>query len=160
MVCHISLESSQQGLQLCFKPHFNRSFSQNLMGFQSCGSPNFGNFKTPSLGIPKQNDIWVQGLWPGTKNTIRGMVASLKLRCGESCESVFARGSSMHQKCSYYALNNLLFSLCKFVWIIDSLVTCLSPHPRALASPSTPEMLWTKEHTPTPYPSIVFTLDS
>jgi hypothetical protein len=32
---------------------------------------------------------------------------------GESCESVFAHGSSVHQKCSNYALTNLLFGLCK-----------------------------------------------
>jgi hypothetical protein len=32
---------------------------------------------------------------------------------GESYEFVFARGSSMHQKCSNYALTNSLFGLCK-----------------------------------------------
>jgi hypothetical protein len=32
---------------------------------------------------------------------------------GESCESVFAHGLSVHQKCSNYALINLLFGLCK-----------------------------------------------
>ncbi len=76
---------------------------------------------------------------------------------GESCESVFVRGSSMHQKCSNYALTNLLFGLCKSVKVIDLLVTLPSPYPRALTRPSTPEVLRTKECAPTPYPSVVFT---
>jgi predicted secreted protein len=68
------LKSSQQRLQHCFRPHFNRRFSQEVMGFQSGGSPNFGNFRTFELRVPKQNDIWVQPLWLDTKNTIRGRV--------------------------------------------------------------------------------------
>jgi hypothetical protein len=44
----------------------------------------------------------------------------------ESCESVFTRDSSMHQKCSNFALTNLLFGLCKFMWIIELLVIHLS----------------------------------
>ncbi len=35
--------------------------------------------------------------------------------------------ASMYQKCSNYALTNLLFSLCRLVWIIDLLVTHLNP---------------------------------
>jgi len=53
------LESFQQGLQLCFKPHLNLRFTQEVMAFQSGGSPNFGNFGIPNLGISKQNDIWM-----------------------------------------------------------------------------------------------------
>jgi hypothetical protein len=41
--------------------------------------------------------------------------------------------------------------------MIDSLVTCPSPHFGALAHPSTPEVLRARERTPTLYPSIVFT---
>ncbi len=51
----------------------------------------------------------------------------------------------------------MLFGLCKFVWIIDLLVTRPNPHLRALARLFIPEVLWTKERTPTPYPSIDFT---
>ncbi len=47
--------------------------------------------------------------------------------CGESYKSVFARGSSVHQKCSNFALTNLLFGLCKSVWIIKQLIIHLSP---------------------------------
>jgi hypothetical protein len=35
------------GLQLWFRPHFNRRFAHKVMGPQSLGSLNFGNFETP-----------------------------------------------------------------------------------------------------------------
>jgi len=34
----------------------------------------------------------------------------------------------MHQKCSNYALTNLLFGLCKSMWIIDPIFLHLNPH--------------------------------
>jgi len=76
---------------------------------------------------------------------------------GESYEYIFTPGLFVHQKCSNYALTNLLFGLRKFVGIIDPLVTCCNPHPKAPTCPSTPKMLQAKERAPTPYPSIVFT---
>jgi hypothetical protein len=75
---------------------------------------------------------------------------------GESCESVFARGSSVHQKWSTYALTNLLFGLCRFVWVTKLLINLLSPYPRALARPSTPEVLLMREHASIPSPFDVF----
>jgi hypothetical protein len=64
-----------------------------------------------------------------------------------SCEFVCARDLSVHQKCSNYALTNL-FGLCRFVWIIDPLITHPSPHPRAPACPSTPKVMQAREHIP------------
>jgi hypothetical protein len=46
---------------------------------------------------------------------------------GESSEFMFAHGSSMHQKCSCYALTNLLFGLCRSMWVIYLLVILFSP---------------------------------
>jgi hypothetical protein len=63
----------------------------------------------------------------------------------------------VHQKCSNYTLTNLFFGLCKFVWIIDSLVAHLSPHLGILACPSTPKVLRARRSTPTPCPFAVFT---
>jgi hypothetical protein len=60
---------------------------------------------------------------------------------------VYAHDLSVQQKCSNHALSNLLFSLCKFLWIIDSLVVCPRPHFETLACPCTPKLLQTKEHT-------------
>ncbi len=74
VACDILLESFGQELQLCFRPHFNRRSAQKIMGFHNHKSPNFENFRTPNLGVPGQNDIWVQAPWPSIKNTIRGKV--------------------------------------------------------------------------------------
>jgi hypothetical protein len=59
-------------LQLCFRPCYNRKSTQELMGPQRGENLNFGNFKTYDLGVPRQNDIWVQPPWPVTGNTMRG----------------------------------------------------------------------------------------
>jgi len=45
-------------------------------------------------------------------------VGFLNFGYGESCEFVYACGSSMHQKCLNYALTNLLFGLCKVYQIM------------------------------------------
>jgi hypothetical protein len=79
---------------------------------------------------------------------------------GESCESMFGHGLSAHQKCSNYAVTNLLFSLCRFVGIIDPFVIPPNPHLEALACPSSPKVLRAKEHAPTPCFSVGFSLDS
>jgi hypothetical protein len=65
--------------------------------------------------------------------------------------------SSVHQKCSNYALTNLLFGLCRSMWVIELLVTFPSPHPRVPTRPSTPKVLRAREHTLIPYPFVVFT---
>ncbi len=40
----MSFESSQRGLQICFKPHFNYKCIKEVIGIQSGGSLNFENF--------------------------------------------------------------------------------------------------------------------
>jgi hypothetical protein len=81
----------------------------------------------------------------------------LNLGRGESYESEFARGSSYHQKCSNYALTNLLFGLCRSVWD-----WCLSPFlvliPELQHAPLPFKVLQAREHAPTLCPSIIFTL--
>ncbi len=78
--------------------------------------------------------------------------------CGESCESVVAHGLFVHQNCSNYALTNLLFSLCRSVWVIDLLVILLNPHLETSSHLSTPKVFWAKEHATIFYPSVIFTL--
>jgi hypothetical protein len=46
--CYILLEMSLQELQLCFRLHLNQRFAHKIMGLQSCESPNFKNFGTPT----------------------------------------------------------------------------------------------------------------
>jgi hypothetical protein len=76
VACHIMLESSWSRLRLCFKSHLNQRFPQEIIGLQSCESPNFKNFGTPNLGIPGQNDIWVLAPWLGIENIIKGKVVA------------------------------------------------------------------------------------
>ncbi len=153
---HIVGKRSRQRLQLCLRPHFNQRYTQEVIGLQNHGSSNFKNFGTPNLKVVGQNDIWVQAPWLGIENTIRG-----KLMASPKSKPWWilwvAHGLSMHQKCSNYALTNLLFGLCRSVWIIDLLIICPNPHTKALACPFTSKMLRAKEYTPTPYPFIVFT---
>ncbi len=127
---------------------------KKVMGLPSRKSPNFWEFRDSQLGSCKIK--WHLGatLWLLINNIIRGKPPSLGR--SESCEFVYVRGSSMHQKCSNYALTNLLFSLCRSMWIVGSLVTRCNPHPKAITHPSYPtKMLWVKEHPSTPS-SIIF----
>jgi len=139
---------------------------QSKVYTQSYGPPKlresqFREFRDSNLGVLGQNDIWVLAPWLGTKNTIRGRWwLPLSLGHDESCDSVFARGSFMHQKCFDYALINLLFGLCRSVWIIELLVTRLSPHLGALAHLSTPKVLQTRERVSILYPSTIVILNS
>ncbi len=132
------------------------------MGLQNSESPNLGNFG--NLGVPRQNDIWVLVLWPGTNNTIKGkVVASPKFRLWWVLWVLWVCACMwlvFAPKLPSYALTNLLFGLWRSVWVIDLLVTLPSPYFGALVHPSTPEVLQAREHTPTFHSSIVFTLDS
>jgi hypothetical protein len=134
------------------------------MALQSCESPNFGNFELPSWEFGTK---WHFGAclvakhkeyYKGEGDDFLQVWATVSLT--SNYEYVFARGSFVHQKCSNYALTNLLFSLCKIVWIIDSLIIFPNPYPRAPSHPFTFKMLRAREHIPTPYPFDVFTLDS
>jgi hypothetical protein len=59
LVCDISLESSRQGLQLCFKPHFIWRSTHKVMGPQSCESPTLAISRFPlgSLGTKSHLDV-------------------------------------------------------------------------------------------------------
>jgi hypothetical protein len=70
---------------------------------------------------------------------------------------MFARGEFVHQKCSNYALTNLLFGLCRSVRVIDFLVTLPNPYLRALAHPSTLKVLQARERALILYPFVIFT---
>jgi hypothetical protein len=126
------------------------------MGPQTCRSPNFGSFETFGtkchLGVAPvavHKIYYKGGRWCLPPSSGRG----------ESCESVFARGSSMHLNRSNYALTNLLFGLCRSVWVIDVCHSSQS-YPGAPTCPSTPKVLRAKECAPIPYFSIVFTSNS
>jgi hypothetical protein len=61
VVCNMSLESSQQELQIFFRYHFHRRFAHKGMRPQSRKSLNFGNFETP---------IWESRDWPWDQHPV------------------------------------------------------------------------------------------
>jgi len=147
--CDMPLESSQQRIQLCFRRHFNWRSAHKVMGPQSCESPNFGNFGTLK---------WVLVFWLNTEYTIKGkVVASPKSRLWWVLWVRVCLWLVHALKCSNYALTNLLFGLCRCMWVIELLVNLPSPHPRASTRPSTPEVLQTRKCVPTPSPFAIFT---
>jgi len=97
VACNISLERSQQGLQLCFRPNINPSFANKVMGPQSykLRESQLWEFRDSHLGVPRQNAISILVPWPVTEYTIVGkVVASPKSGLWWVFESEFARGSS------------------------------------------------------------------
>jgi hypothetical protein len=97
VACHIPLKSSRQELQIFFKHNFNQRFLHKVMGLQSRESLNLKNFGTTTweswdkmtFGCSSRGQaqrILQGGRWwvpPSSGH-------------GESCESVFTRGSSVH----------------------------------------------------------------
>ncbi len=80
------------------------------------------------LGVSWQNDIWVLVPWPGIEYTIRGkVVASLKFGLWWILWIHVCLWFIRAPKCSNYTIINLLFGLCRFVWVIKLLVNLLTP---------------------------------
>jgi hypothetical protein len=131
----------------------NRRFAHKVMDSKVAGNQVLGISK-----LPRQNDIWVLAPWLGTYNTTKGRWwLPPSPGCGESCESLFVCGLFVHDRCSSYTLTDLLFGLCKYVWVIDLLINLPSFHLGAPTCPSTPEVLRARECTPTFSPFIVVT---
>jgi hypothetical protein len=85
-------------------------------------------FRDSRLGVLGQNDILVLVLWLGIEYTIRGkVVASPKSRPWWVLWVRVCSWFSRAPKCSNYSLTNLLFGLCKFVWMIEMHVNLPSP---------------------------------
>jgi hypothetical protein len=102
------------------------------MGGQSDESPNFKNCGTSDLGVPRKMSFGCS-LVVNHKTYFKGGRWWLPpiLDCGEFCKFIYAHGSFVHQKCCNYALINLLYKLCRLIWIIYMLIICPSPHPKA-----------------------------
>jgi hypothetical protein len=88
-------------------------------------------------------------LWLIIKNIIRGKVMASPKFGPQWVLWIYVCSWFVHapkglQPCT----NQLVFGLCRFMWIIDPLIIRSNPCLRALAHPSTFEVLWVKEHTP------------
>jgi len=79
-------------------------------------------------GLPRQNDIWVLVPWLGIEYTIRGkVVASFQSRSWWILWVCICSWFVYAPKCSNYVIINLLFGLCRFVWMIELLINLPSP---------------------------------
>jgi hypothetical protein len=139
-MCHIPLENYRRGLQFCFRPHFNWRSTRKITDLQSRGNPNLGNFEIPNLWVPRQNDIWVQASWLGTKSTIKGkVVASPKFGPWWVLWVHVCLWFVCAPKVLQLCINQLVVWFVWFVWIIDPLVTHLTPHFEAPTYPLPPK---------------------
>jgi hypothetical protein len=97
-------------------------------------------FRDSHLGVSGQNDIWVLVSWLGKKYIIRGKVAA-SLKFG-SWWVLWIRVCSWFvraPKCSNNTLTNLLFGLCRSMWVIELLVNLPSPISKLQHTPLPPK---------------------
>jgi len=116
MTCDIPLESSWQGLQLCTRPYLHRRSVCKVMAPQSCGSPNLGNFGTPTwefrtksqldVGLVERRIVYYKGRW----------WLPPSLGCGESCVS----------NCSWPILAPKVLQLCTNYFVLVFVQACVS----------------------------------
>jgi hypothetical protein len=92
------------------------------------------------FGILGQNDIWVLVPWPSTKYTIRGkVVASPKFGLWWILWVYVCSWFVRAPKCCNYTLTNLLFGLCRSVWVNEVLVNLPSPMSKLQHAPLPPK---------------------
>jgi hypothetical protein len=118
VACHIPLESSRWGLQLYFRPHLNRSLQKNLWA-SKVTKISISRFLGLQLRSPGTK--WHLGVGPMAKHKeyYKGEGGGFpQVWAVVSLESLCL---PVDKKCSNYALTNLLFSLCRFMWVIDCL---------------------------------------
>jgi hypothetical protein len=128
------------------------------MGPPKSRESQFREFWDYNLGVPRQNDFWVLAPWPDTKKTVKEkVVASPKSRPWWVLWIHFCPWLVRAPKVFQLCINQLV------VWFVHVNVNnwhachCHNPHPGAPTHLSTFEVLRAREHTPTLYPSTIFT---
>ncbi len=156
MACDISLESTRRRLQFHFRPHLHRKSARNVMVPQSCGNPNFGNFKTPTWESWDQNHLDV-----GPMERCRiydkeegggfpQVQAVVSLVC-PSCPWLVLAPKVLQLCTNYFVL-----VLCRPVWVSKACQIFLVPF-RSSSMPLYPsKVLWAKERALTPCSSAFF----
>jgi hypothetical protein len=127
VACNISLKRSRREIQLCFRPHLNQSLHTKLWAPKVAGILIMG-ISGLSLWESWDKMIWVLVLWLSRKYTIGGkVVASSKSGLWGVLWVCVCLWLVRAPKCPNYALTNLLFGLCRFVWISEMLVNLPNP---------------------------------
>jgi hypothetical protein len=122
VACNIMLKSSWRGLQLCFRPHLNQSLHTKLWAPKVTKDPTLGISGFP-LGNPETKCHLDAGPMARHRVYYKGE--------GGGCPqlrvvvSLVSQSLVLTPKVPSYAVTNLLFGLCKSVWVIDCLLFCL-----------------------------------
>jgi hypothetical protein len=157
--CDIPLESSRRGLQLFFRLHRDRRSAQEFMRPQSCGSPGWWNFGTPTWESRDKNahlDVvsleWHKIYYKGEGGGFPQVRAVVNIVC-PSC-LWFVLAPKVFQLCT----NHLVLVLCRFVWVNKACHFFLVSS-RSSSTPLYPSIvLRARGRALTPCPSIVFSL--
>jgi hypothetical protein len=116
VACDMSLESSQWGLQLCFRPHLNLRFAYKIIGPQSGRSPSCGNFKTLetkchlNVGLVERHRVHYKREGGGFLQ-VQAVVSLVSLNC-----PWLVLAPKVLQPCT----NHLVLVLRRSVWIVDT----------------------------------------
>jgi hypothetical protein len=146
VACHIPLESSWQGLQLCFKPHINPRFTEKVMGAQRRKNP---KGKMPfGCGPVEKHIIYYKGEGDGFPQ-VRAMVNLVNPSC-----PWFVLAPKMLKPCT----NHLVLVLCKSVWEVEACQFFLISSWSSSMPLYPSKVLRTRERAPTPCSSIIFCL--
>ncbi len=127
MACDIPLESSWQGLRLCFRLHLNRKSTCKVMDPKVGEVPIVGISKL-SLGSPGTK--WHLGIGPMAMHKVYYKREGGAFPKSEAWWSLWVHVCPWFVyalKCSNYTLTNLLFGFCKSMWVIELFVNLPSP---------------------------------
>jgi len=144
-------------LQLCFKHHFNQRSSHKVMGSKVVGVPTLGISRLPPrspetkrhLGVVliARHKVYSKGEGNGFPQ-VRVVVSLV------SPYLLVVRLCTKNVRVTYNQLVVWFVQVHVSNWLFVNLP---SPDLGVPACPSTPEVLWTKEHAPTPSSFITFT---
>ncbi len=153
MVCDIPLESSWQGLQLCFRPHRNQWFAHEIVRPQSCESLSYENFGTKSyLDVaPVERRRVYYKVESGGFPQVWAMVSLVSPSC-----PWLVLTPKMFQLC----INHLVLVLWSFVWVIEACQFFLVPSWNSNTPLYPSKVLQARERSSIPCFSTIFSLDS
>jgi hypothetical protein len=120
------------------KPHFSRRFAQEVMSVQNERNP---ISRISWLSTWESQEKWHLGL-DRMSNKIKyykGEGASPKSKPSWVFWVLVCLWFIREPKCFNYALTNLLFGLCKSIWIIYLFIIHLNPHLKVPACSSYPQ---------------------
>jgi hypothetical protein len=160
VTCDISLESSRQRLQLCFRTHLNPRFACEVMGPKIARVPTLAILGLPlgnpgtkchlDVGLVERHIIYYKGEGDGFPQ-VQAMVIFVS-----PSYLWFILASKVLQLCT----NHLVLVLCRFVWAVEACQFFIVPFWSSNMPLYPSKVLWARQHALTLYSSAIFSLDS